>query len=187
MMTMDESMLLARVRQLDEAALGELYDSYSPRLFVYSCRLLGDAQTAEECVAETFYRFLKAVKSGTGPNSCLQAYLYRTAHNWITDYYRRRPVSEAELFENLVEEGAGPESLASLHVEQEQVRVALMKLTLEQRQVILLKYYEGWENEAIAETLQKPVGAVKSLQHRALGALRRLLRPNEEIIYELNP
>jgi RNA polymerase sigma-70 factor, ECF subfamily len=184
---MDESMLLVRARKLEAEALGELYDRYSPRLFTYACRLLGDAQIAEECVAETFYRFIKALNGGMGPHTSLQAYLYRTAHNWITDYYRRRPASETELNETLVADGVGPESLASLHSEQEQVRYALLRLTPEQRQVILLKYYEGWENEAIAEALQKPVGAVKSLQHRALGALRRLLGPNEEVIYELNP
>ncbi len=53
-------------------------------------------------------------------------------------------------------------------------------LTPEQRQVISLKYLEDWTNEEIARSLNKPVGAVKSLQHRALGSLRRLLLKEEE-------
>jgi RNA polymerase sigma-70 factor (ECF subfamily) len=48
-------------------------------------------------------------------------------------------------------------------------------LTPDQRQVVILKFLEGWSNAEVAETLNKPVGAVKSLQHRALGALRRIL------------
>ena len=48
----------------------------------------------------------------------------------------------------------------------------------------MLKFYEGWDNEDIAEALQKPIGAVKSLQHRALDALRRILAQEEEDNYE---
>ena len=57
----------------------------------------------------------------------------------------------------------------------DQVRRALMQLTPTQRQVIVLKFLEGWSNAEIAKTMKRPVGAVKSLQHRALAALNRLL------------
>ena len=61
-----------------------------------------------------------------------------------------------------------------------QLREALALLTPDQRQVVTLKYLEEWENEAIAKVLNKPVGAVKSLQHRALASLRRILGRQEE-------
>jgi RNA polymerase sigma-70 factor (ECF subfamily) len=57
-------------------------------------------------------------------------------------------------------------------------------LTADQRQVIALKFLEGLDNEAIAEVLQKPVGAVKALQHRALASLRRILLSEEEFEHE---
>jgi RNA polymerase sigma-70 factor (ECF subfamily) len=60
-------------------------------------------------------------------------------------------------------------------MELQQVRSALALLTPDQRQVIMLKYLEDWENEEIAQALNKPVGAIKSLQHRAIESLRRLL------------
>ena len=43
------------------------------------------------------------------------------------------------------------------------------------------KYLEDWENEAIARILNKPVGAVKALQHRALATLRRIMSRYEDI------
>jgi DNA-directed RNA polymerase specialized sigma24 family protein len=43
--------------------LAEIYDLYSPRLYRYAVRLLGDACTAEACVAETFSRFLLAIRT----------------------------------------------------------------------------------------------------------------------------
>ena len=48
-------------------------------------------------------------------------------------------------------------------------------LTEDQRQVLVLKFFEGLDNPTVAQVLDKSYGAVKSLQHRGLGALRRAL------------
>jgi DNA-directed RNA polymerase specialized sigma24 family protein len=50
--------------------------------------------------------------------------------------------------------------------------------------VILLKYVEGWSNDEVAAALQKPAGAIKSLQHRALERLRSMMVAEEELVYE---
>ncbi len=59
--------LIERLHHLDEGALGEVYDRYSPELFRYAWRLLGDSDLAEDCVAETFSRFLQALARHNGP------------------------------------------------------------------------------------------------------------------------
>src|SRR5512140_358374 len=101
--------LLRRARLLEEQALAEIYDRWSPGLYRYALRLMGDADLAEECVSDTFRRFLEIVKNGRGPRDYLQAYLYRTAHNWVTDQYRRNPVLFVPLGTNLaIEEGEEP-------------------------------------------------------------------------------
>jgi RNA polymerase sigma-70 factor (ECF subfamily) len=69
----EEENLLAGARQFELQALGEIYDRYSPGLYRYIVRLLGDALLAEDCVAETFRRFLAALKAGRGPQEALQA------------------------------------------------------------------------------------------------------------------
>ncbi len=63
---------------------------------------------------------------------------------------------------------------------QAQVRKAIQQLTPDQQQVIALKYLEGWNNEEIAEAVKKPIGAVKSLQHRALARLKKHLESKEK-------
>lgn len=71
------------------------------------------------------------------------------------------------------------------NIDREQVRAATLLLTPEQRQVVVLKYLEGWDNEAVAAQLKKPVvGSIKALQHRALDTLRRILLPAREASYE---
>ena len=180
-MTEDES-FLPRIRRFDQEALGELYDRYSPGIYRYAMRLLGDPEQAEECVSETFSRLLTGLRSGRGPDRYVQAYLYRIAHNWITDLYRRRspPVLPLEL-EWVADTEAEPYHETANRLEQEQVRASLELLTPEQRQVIVLKYLEDLSHEEIARVMRKPVGAVKALQHRGLAAMRRLLRREEEL------
>ncbi|CAG0937028.1 ECF RNA polymerase sigma factor SigW [Thermoflexales bacterium] len=167
---------LPQAYQLDKQVLTEIYEALSPALYRYAYRLLGNPADAEDVVAETFHRLLLALRHGHGPRRHLSAYLYRIAHNLITDRYRRQPPGEFALDEALeASADEGPEISAPLHLAQEQARAALWKLTPDQRLVITLKYLEGLSNEEVAAALGKPIGAVKSLQHRALGSLRRSL------------
>ncbi|NIN66997.1 MAG: sigma-70 family RNA polymerase sigma factor [Anaerolineae bacterium] len=175
-----ETDLLARARRFEQRALGGIYDRYSPDLYRYAMRLLGDADLAEECVAETFSRLLHALHSGGGPRLHLRAYLYQVSHNWITDYYRRRPPPPLPFEACLdAESGQEPSDTVERRLDGERLRTALRLLTPEQRQVVALKFLEGWQNEEIAEALGKTVGAVKSLQHRGLASLRRILASEE--------
>jgi len=172
--------LLPQASQLDEQALTQIYEALSPALYRYACRLLGNAADAEDIVAETFHRLLLALRHGNGPRQHLSAYLYRIAHNLITDRYRRQPPSDFALDDALeISSDDGPEISAPLHIAAERTRAALWKLTADQRLVITLKYLEGLSNEEVAAALGKPIGAVKSLQHRALEALRRSLHAEQ--------
>ncbi len=183
MRTGNDRSLIQRARHFEEEALSEIYDCYSPAIYRYALRLLGDADKAEECTAETFSRFLLALKNAGGPNDFLQAYLYRIAHNWITDFYRGHLRSTLPLEADLLADPADePHQVVSDELERKQVRAALALLTPDQRQVILLKYLENWQNEEIARALDKPVGAVKALQHRAIASLRRLFLKQEELV-----
>lgn len=179
-----ESGLLKSARCFDLAALGKIYDSYSPGVFRYAIRLLGDADLAEECVAETFSRFLKVLRNGGGPQDYLKAYLYQMAHHWITDFYRKQPPPALPLDDDMVNDLDDPVQVAVENLDREQVRAALVRLTPEQRQVVVLKFLEGWDNEAVAAQLKKPVGSIKALQHRALDTLHRILLPAREASYE---
>ena len=179
-MTTAEETLLQAAHNFDLESLGEIYDSYSPGVYRYAVRLLGDQGLAEECVSETFQRFLVALKNGGGPQDHLQAYLYRIAHNWITDQYRRKP-SVIELSDSLSDDNANPAQSALDHIDHQQVRSAIMRLTPDQRQVIILRFLEGWDNDATARLMNKPSGAIKALQHRALETLKRLLLANDNL------
>lgn len=170
----DEQSLLQRAAQLETQALAEIYDAYSPGIYRYAMRLLGDVTLAEDCVAEAFARFLKSLQEGRGPRDNLQAYLYRIAHNLVVDMYRNGRET-VELDDAFRSEADVPEEEAAKRIRQKEVREAICSLTPDQQMVIALKYLEDWSNEEVAQAMKKPVGAIKSLQHRALRSLYKLL------------
>jgi RNA polymerase sigma-70 factor, ECF subfamily len=177
-----ENELLQRAHQFDSQALAQIYDLYSPALYRYAMRQIGDPALAEECVGESFTRFLEALRKNHGPQDNLRAYLYRIAHNWITDQYRRAGPPEVELdFDFQSDSEESPPSVVNTRLRQQHIRRALMALTHDQQQVIVLKFLEDWENDEISRFLHKPIGAVKSLQHRALATLQRILLDEEHI------
>ncbi len=170
-----ETELLHLAQGFDLIALAKIYDLYSPDIHRYAMRLLGNTTLAEDCVSETFSRFLHALAAGKGPRDYLRAYLYRIAHNWITDHYRREHPSE-ELTETIPDETQRIEEKADRAIQHSRILQAIHELSPNQQQVIALKYWQDLDNKEIARALGKPVGAIKSLQHRAIISLQRKLR-----------
>ncbi len=180
MMDSKPELLLKKALQYDQNALAEIYDLYSDALYAYAFKHVGLSQVAEDLVAETFSRFLKALERGGGPKDHLRAYLYRITHNLITDSYRREPPPPLELAEELLpSKGADPGSVVENIQDADRVRNALRLITPEQSQVITLRFLEGWSGPEIAQALDKSLGSIKALQHRGLAALERILLEND--------
>ncbi len=156
---------------LQVSKVGEIYDRHAPQIYRYIYHRLGNQALAEDLTSEVFVRFLHA---RVAPDN-LVAYLYRSAHNVIVDYVRRNPRFLEPLDEQVVAEHSDPAQLAELEAERQRLRRAILRLTPDQQQVIVLRYIEELPNAEIARVLGKPEGAVKALQHRALASLRVLL------------
>ncbi len=177
-----ESHIQAEVLQITKHDLVGIYEQHSAGLYRYAYRLLGDKNIAEEAVSETFSRFLQAIRNGGGPRENVKAYLYRVTHNYITDIYRRQPPEPDQLdVDKHPDESSNPVNLVNRQIEQEHVRKALLKLSADQRQVVLLRLIEDWPHEDVAIYLGKSIEATRALQYRALSALRRLLLEEEEM------
>lgn len=168
---------------LNRAKLAAIYDEYHSLIYRYIYRQVGDVESARDLTAEVFHRLLRSVQGRRSPDQNLAGWLYRTAHNMVVDFYRRQqhrrhlPLDEA-----LIDCDDDPVGTVERRLSAAQVRAALQHLTPDQQQVIVLKFLEGLSNQQVAEVLDKPVGAVKSLQHRALAALQRQLSSDKERI-----
>ena len=167
---------LTDTRSINRQSLVDLYEHHSPGIYRYAYRLIGDRDLAEDCVSETFSRYLQAIKNGRGPSDNVQGYLYRVAHNWITDLYRRqRDVHESLEMDEHPDPNSNPSTLIGRELERERVRTAIRKLPFDQQRVIELRFLEELSHEEVAKTLGKTVEATRALQYRALTSLRQIL------------
>lgn len=151
--------------------IGAIYDANAQRIYRYIYHRLGDKSLAEDMTSEAFVRFLHARAM---PDNA-SAFLYRIAHNLIVDYVRRHPHPEVVAEEDLGTRDHDPARAVEIEMERARLRQAIARLTPDQAQVVVLKFVEGLSNAEIAEILDKPEGAVKALQHRALVNLRGML------------
>jgi RNA polymerase sigma-70 factor (ECF subfamily) len=182
MSIMANTTVLVDSQTVTKEDLVAIYEEYSPGIYRYAVRLLGDATMAEDCVSETFSRFLAAIQRGGGPTDNVRAYLYRVAHNWVTDYYRRQPLPELDIEDHEpVENSSNPALEVSKTMERERVRAAILRLPAEQQQVIQLRFLENWSHEEVAQVLGKSADATRSMQYRAIGSLRSILMEEDSV------
>ncbi len=175
--------LLPRCQAADQAAVEAVYQLYGDRLYRYLLARTGDPDTAADLSTELFVRMIQHMGrfrlDHRRPAASFSGWLYRIAANLLTDHYRSRSRSPVALSDDLPAPGraADPQRLAEQHEVSAGLSAALNQLSEEQRLVIVGKFAEEMSNAEIAAWLGKSEGAVKSLQHRALRTLGRLLAP----------
>ncbi len=148
--------------------------SVLPKIYQYVFYRVNGREDAEDLMNEICLRVINSIRNQQGS---FTAWIFRIASNMVTDYYRRRAVRRnVELRENTIEAVEDKSNMPDKLLIQEEVKQALLHLTEEQQQVIILKFIEGYENDEIAVMLGKSVGAIRALQFRALTSLRNLLR-----------
>jgi RNA polymerase sigma-70 factor (ECF subfamily) len=175
--------LLPRCQAADQAAIEAVYHLYGDRLYRYLLARTGDPDTAADLSTELFVRMIQHISrfrpDQRRPAASFSGWLYRIAANLLTDHYRSRSRQPEPLPDPLPApvRTADPQRIAEQHETTAQLAAALNELSEEQRLVIIAKFAEAMSNAEIAAWLGKSEGAVKSLQHRALRTLGRLLAP----------
>jgi RNA polymerase sigma-70 factor (ECF subfamily) len=172
--------IVRRAQGFDEDALKSLYETYYPKIYSYAFLQMGDVHAAEDLASDVMLKMIESIKSYRFKGLPFGAWVFRIARNRLIDLHRRRKRrGEVDLSETLASTLASPQSMAERALERGQLQIALKHLTDEQRQVVVLKFIEGFDNRSIGRIMGRSEGAIKSLQHRALHALRRVLYQGE--------
>ena len=168
---LDDGELLGRIRRGDRAAFEAFVRKYIDRITAVAARALGDRHEAMDVAQEVFTLAWTALRRWTGEGSAF-GWLYRTTLNLVS--HRRRRSGRVVTRETLPEPAAvrpveGGEVTAA-------VKEALQALPERQRDVFVLRHEMGLPLAEIAEHLGLAPGTVKIHLHRALAALRGLLK-----------
>ena len=155
----------------DEQLLRALYDRYAASLWWFVLRLTGgDRARSQDVVQETMLRAWRKPSVLDEQQGSARAWLFTVARRIVVDEWRsarsRREVSVDQPPEQTQVDQV--DSMLDTWI----VAEALDRLTPEHREVIVECYYRGRSTAEAAETLQIPVGTVKSRTHYALRALR---------------
>ena len=180
---MDDEQLMARLMAGDEAALAALVVRHHSPLLGYLFRLCqGDRALAEDLVQESFIRVLRQVSYQAGRP--FKPWLYAIATNLARDYFKSAAVRYTEAtspddasLTGLCDIAPGPEELALSAEKGSEVAAALGQLGPEYRAAVVLRFYNGLSLQEIAQTLQIPLGTVKSRLSVGTHRLRDLLKP----------
>ena len=175
-----DAQLLRRLRARDRLAWEELYAEYQPRLRGFAYRLAGNAHDADDLVQETFVRAVPRLDRLDPDTADVGAYLFATLRNLflkqVERQKRQQPVAEVP------EPGVptpiedDPERRALLTRQQDEVRVANVKLQPRQRLVLALRELEERSYAEIGELVGMKENAVAQLIFRARESLRTELR-----------
>ena len=167
--------LVERAQAGDREALEELYLIHFERIYSYLHLSVGNRHDAEDLTTQTFLKMLEAIGRFRWQSVPFSAWLFRIAHNLAIDHFRarRRVQPEDEVPEPPGQEESSAEQQAMESIGQAGMLTLIERLSMEQRQVLTLKFLFGFANADVAGILDKTEGAVKSLQHRALASLQK--------------
>ncbi len=169
--------VIQRARNGDVAAFGEIYDTHVDSVYRYLLYRVREPSDAEDLTSEVFTRAFANIHRYRWQGKSFLAWLYTIARNAVTDRRRRdRPTVELDNAYGLAAEGPSAHDRAVLGEEVDALRGAVKHLTGEQQEVLVLRFIENMSSREVATILGKNEGAIRALQFRALGRLRKILR-----------
>ena len=174
--------LVVEMQQGHQRALGDLYDRFVDRVYGMALQKLGDPVEAQKVTRDAFVMIWQRSATFRPLIGSAAGWLLTTAHNCINGEFRRKrlegEIQEALSYDPAVEpdpaEGTG-EALAKGREEAALARQALQSLPDEEREVVLLSYYQGNSQSEISRRLGVPLDTVKSRMRSALSKLHTVL------------
>jgi len=182
---------LARIALGDRGAFESLYRKTAPTVLGVVLRINTNRGEAEEVLQEVYVNVWRAAGSFDVARSQPMTWLISVARNRAIDSLRRRkaepattsrfqsagddPDDEQDILQVMPSEEPGPMELLSRASEAARLDRCMQALSREQRASIALAYYQGLSHQEVAQSLQQPLGSVKSWVRRGLLSLRGCL------------
>ncbi len=173
----DQENIIARARRGDADAFEQLVAAYRDQVFRLALRMCGSEADADEVAQEAFLSAWKGLPNFRG-DSQFSTWLYQLTSHAAIDLMRRekRQIAAEDITGVSAPDPApGPQQQAERSEQRQAVRDAIMQLTPEYRQIVVLRFLEELSYEEIGAMLTLPSGTVKSRLNRARAQLKEIL------------
>jgi RNA polymerase sigma-70 factor (ECF subfamily) len=167
------------LKNKDKEAFIKAYDEYADKIYRFVYFKIGNEEDAKDLTSAIFLKTWNHINnSRLADEKTLKALFYKIARNSVIDYYRssrREECMEKEILSNAIDEKNDLLNQASVSSDWESVKIKMLELKDEYREILLLKYIEELSIGEIAKILDKSKGNVRVLIFRALKALKELM------------
>jgi len=178
----DPQDLVQRAAQRDVEAFARLYDLHLNAVYRFVLFKVGDVTLAEDLTSEVFSKAWESIDRFQWRNIAFEHWLIKIARNMVVDHWRanRRPISSIDGLFDAASADAPPDERVAQDLEVESLRRALGGLPEDQREVLVLRFIEGYSHADVAAVLGKSVVAVRQIQVRGLQRMRKVMAVPEE-------
>lgn len=169
---LDDLQLVQAAQAGRSEAMAELYDSYAAAIYKFIFYKTMHKETAEDLTSKVFFKVLEKISSFNSEKSSFRTWLYTVARNTVIDHYRTQKknkniedvwdLSSKEEVDEIVEN----------RLQLEKVQEALKDLKPEQREIVLLRIWQGMTYQEIAEAIGSTEGACKMKYTRAMKVVK---------------
>jgi RNA polymerase sigma factor (sigma-70 family) len=173
-----DELLILKCQTGDKAAFEELVERWEKRLWHYAYKVTGSDSAAWDIVQETWVGIIKGIRK-LGDVVLFPQWAFRILNNKCADWLRKYHLQsklDSELSKQAQDES---DARQNIDVKAELLPAAVMKLSSEQRVLLMLRYHEDFDIGQIAEILGVPEGTVKSRLHRTLSQLRQMVERHQ--------
>jgi RNA polymerase sigma-70 factor, ECF subfamily len=153
-----------------------VYNAYYPRVLNYiRSKLIGEEEAAEDVTSETFEKIYNNLEGFKWQGVQLSSWIFRIANNTLIDYYRKKKVkSSSGIIENFEDHSVKIEQEYEKSDTAAKLKFIIEKLKPREKQIIIMKFYEGYTNKKISETLNITETNVSTIINRTLIKIKNL-------------
>lgn len=170
---------LAQRARTDEDAFEELYRYFFPRVYNFVFARLKNADDADDVTSIVFIKMNENLERYDPARASFTTWLFRIANNAIVDRTRRQETSQEteweEFFDPAAPENQEPETNMMSSETSRELLLALDKLNERERRIIELRFWGEMDFHAIAEVLNITEANVRTILHRTLNKLKKIL------------
>ncbi len=175
-MPQSDKTLIQQAQAGNRTAFARLYERYYQPVYTRIYYRVLNQATAEDLTAKVFVQMVEKIDRFHDRGHPFLAWLHTITRHILVDYYRLvEHDAQVPLDEQLTSTGDNPVSFTELRLATDCLERAMHQLTDIQQEVIIGKFMEERTNSELAALLGKNEGSIKSLQHRALDTLRRMI------------
>lgn len=173
-MNQEELQLVSLCQKGDSEAFGRVYDLYLPKIYNFIYYKTNHRETAEDLTSKTFFKALEKIETfSPQKNASFSSWIYMIARNTVIDHYRtnKNNLDINDFFD--LHSGENQEEAVHNKNVLSEVQKKLTELSPEQREIVILRVWEGLSYKEIAQITNKSESSSKMAFSRAIGKIRK--------------